>query len=909
MSQVKITPWDRDDTVDIDEVYTKLSWLRDERKPSGKTQRELDDYTEIFEGHKRFAKPKRMLVYGRPGIGKSTFSQKLSVDWANGKNEILKKFDLLLLIKLRDVCGIEDLPSIFKASKLFAADGSISTDSLLEYVRQNQEKVLLVLDGYDEYSAGESSPILEIWEGNQLRDCHVVVTTRQMEGEELIKFSHVQCEIKGFNSKEQVNEFASKFITDQKDVEEFDRYLTKVKLWDIAEIPLLLLMLCLIWNNRGRKELPKSRLQLHERFVETLLCHMSVKDQDNSPLYRIEPINIVDDYREELTSVGKLALDALLRSTLYVDLKDFDRGNGVVTDKMIRSGLLQVSKRSSADPNKSLFFLHKSIQEFLAAWYIMNEAGLKEGKVDCFASIDSFDKAVRLKEILKFMCEWSVEGARAVFSLLGFIGTKDGLTECCFTKTPSLDDLSDNKRRFRNVALNCLLCCSAAVKPVVYPDFLSNVGGVVTVSASNIGRVAAGHFLRSRNLPNYVFFEGGSFRDFLSIVEDLRAFFVTCKGVRLEASTFFLKHADTEETKHFFLKKEGEQFYLFFNRIWYYSPTQMLKALTSSLPETPPQTKMAFTAELGNDEECTHLDLTRNSEGTSNYGWNCFSFVSEVVFTDIRTSEELSVLSDLLSVVAFPQIITVTQRRHRLFDAEVVKKMVSHTKITSNLFKLELNRLNMTAQNAAVIARSLHRASNLHELILSDSPLYGSVSDLAESLRNVPRLSKLTLFRVGMGHQECESLAISLKYLPGLEVLDISYNSLGQGITELARNLTSLPRLSHLNMSRTNMGMQEAASLAQALTNVPNLCYLDLVGNPLCRGASVLVEHLSSVPNLVELNLEHVIMTKKEVDDVSKAQRKIVTTSYHVSCLFLFSIPIGQNLHAIRERFRLTLPR
>lgn len=192
VSQVRITPWDRDFTVDIDEVYTRLSWLRDVKTPSGTIKKRLNDYTEIFKGHGRVTNPKRILVYGRPGIGKSTFSQKLAVDWANEREETLNKFDLLLLINLRNVCGIQDVSTMLETSELFAADGPFSTDSLYDYVLQNQDRVLLVLDGYGEYSCGKTSPIREIWEGNQLRDCHVIILTRQMEGEELTKFSHVQ---------------------------------------------------------------------------------------------------------------------------------------------------------------------------------------------------------------------------------------------------------------------------------------------------------------------------------------------------------------------------------------------------------------------------------------------------------------------------------------------------------------------------------------------------------------------------------------------------------------------------------------------------------------------------------------------------------------------------------------------
>ena len=101
-----ITPWNPDDTMDIDEVYVELSFLRDDRKLTGTEKEKLEDYTEIFERCRHHLIPKRILVYGRPGIGKSTFTKKLAVDWSRGVKKILKKFEVFLLIKLRDICNI-----------------------------------------------------------------------------------------------------------------------------------------------------------------------------------------------------------------------------------------------------------------------------------------------------------------------------------------------------------------------------------------------------------------------------------------------------------------------------------------------------------------------------------------------------------------------------------------------------------------------------------------------------------------------------------------------------------------------------------------------------------------------------------------------------------------------------------
>ena len=43
-----ITPWDRDNTMDIDEVYVQLTLLRDNRTLAGTTKQKIKDYSEIF---------------------------------------------------------------------------------------------------------------------------------------------------------------------------------------------------------------------------------------------------------------------------------------------------------------------------------------------------------------------------------------------------------------------------------------------------------------------------------------------------------------------------------------------------------------------------------------------------------------------------------------------------------------------------------------------------------------------------------------------------------------------------------------------------------------------------------------------------------------------------------------------
>ena len=882
MCQVKITPWDPDNTVHINDFYIEPTCLQDHRKPDGTTKEKLGDSSEVFEGDEHHPNRRRILVYGRPGIGKSTFTQKVAVDWANGRKKILEKFTLLLLIRLRDVCGISDLCTMLKTAELLSADDPMAVNNLCEYVRQNQEKVLLILDGYDEYSGGKSSLIHQIWRGSQLRDCCVMITTRPVKEDELRVPSHAQFELNGFDSLEQKEQFARKILPDEEDVKGLLEYLRKHDLEEMAEIPLLLLMLCLLWKEKKHQS-PTSRAEIYVGFIQTLLNHMATKDSDD-----VATDESIDKYQEELSKIGKLAFDALLEDCLHFDFTKFPPGD--LFEKLIHVGFFQVSKLSAWNREKIVYFLHKSVQEFLAAWFIVQELKVKKNETVTFLSgMDTFKKSRKMAEVLKFVCELSSDAVGIVFDHLHYIAEKEGLTNYNFTRTPADEDLSGEQCAFIKLCVDCLFCCPASNRPAVYSAFLSLVNHVVILDRKHSSIAAKTHFFNNTDsFPNYLFYSGRNtnYDDLLSIWFDLNAVVLTCSGEIEDVKKYAdLRHAD------FFLKKSEKRNFIYLHRITdevFHS--KLLSELISApvCPSQPPVDNLGK-----NEDNNIALSLTENrSDQTQQH---CVSLVREVNLL-VETVEDFVLLKNLLPLLTAPRNIEISGSETDALEGISIESAIYGINFTDNLHKLELRNFNLTGKCAAFIAESLHHSPNLHELCLSRNPLHSGVSHLIENLHHVPQLTKLELVEVQMGEKECAALAASLQYLKKLKKLDMSDNVLGHGIIELAKNLNSVPNLTTLDLDDTNMGEDEASALARALKDAPELISLILGFNPLGRGVRDLVQHLSSVPKLIFLNLDGVPMTKTELKMLFSALtgREITLyTDYHVSVSFLFHLDVS----------------
>ena len=409
--------WSKKSAVNIHEIYTRLSWVKEEQSPAGSSRAVLNHYTDVLTENKNGLPSNRILVQGETGIGKSTFVKKLAMDWAehdenrltDEQRAILKKFELAVIIDLKKVSKHKSFRDIISASHIFTDEDTAMKDGLLSYITHNQDKVLLVFDGYDEYSCGSNSEIFEIFKGNKLRNCCLLITTRISKADDLKEFKDVYAEITGF-SKEDRDSFMIRMLGDETQASALWNHLCERNLYDLARVPLLLLFFCTLWKKEKSQSFPDSKTELYVEIVQYVLNH----DRGNCSTGNFPE---VEDVKEILTEIGKVALECLLKGD---HVFEYDQLSDAILCKESRViGLLQVSEYTGNDrPAGMVSFIHKSIQEFLAAWYIDHRC-VPEGNLgEINDRTRTLDDCKSLENVFQFVCGLSDDGAVRVFEHL-----------------------------------------------------------------------------------------------------------------------------------------------------------------------------------------------------------------------------------------------------------------------------------------------------------------------------------------------------------------------------------------------------------------------------------------------------------------------------------------------------------
>ncbi|XP_044177798.1 protein NLRC3-like [Acropora millepora] len=393
----------------LDHIYTNLSLVKDiaRYKITGNREEQLkvfpmpqEKFQQITREEIVDAKNKKILIVGRPGIGKTLFLTKWIRDWSSDKafnGELHFKFAFFLKFREFNSEGKLSLRRLLSSSEYSETDLS---DQVWNDICENPERVLIFFDGLDESldrsSVAEAShcknlekqmPLSALFynivEGNLLRGASVLTTTRPSAVEEVTNLPFDKTiEILGFAS-EQVEEYVEKFVkVAAQDVVDagkkiWEHIKTNMNIFSLCYIPVNCLIICScllqVLKFHGEKALtgvglPTKLTEIYQICVK--LFFLRHNEHRNKDLLQkdINSKHLPPEVEEKIRPLAKLAFDGLTHVQKRLIFREKEVPEDLADIALFHR--LQDSKPNPFTSEAQYCFIHLTMQEFLAAKHI-----------------------------------------------------------------------------------------------------------------------------------------------------------------------------------------------------------------------------------------------------------------------------------------------------------------------------------------------------------------------------------------------------------------------------------------------------------------------------------------------------------------------------------------------------------
>ena len=351
----------------------------------------------------------RVVIDGPPGIGKTTLCRKLLNMWSNG-TLVHEQYDLVLYCPLRN----SRIATATTLADLFEYESS-KVSKVVDWLSNGDgEGLLIIFDGWDELSEQlrQTSLATSIIHRKKLGQCSVIVTSRSYASSSLLKMDtlsrHVQ--VIGFSEQEistviiqtlqKDTRLAQETIqclhisnieTDSDDEAESEDSAAKrrdkielpadkdsqlaVKLINdlkvrndvqsLCYVPLVCSMVILVYKEEGH--LPTTLTQLYENFMlQTIRRHVEIKPKHDIDPYTLGSLSsLPSQLAKPLQEMCQLAYTNLANTRMTFCSHQLQSLSEAVKEDYL--GLMT----TFIEYDKKMYqFIHLSIQEFLAAWWI-----------------------------------------------------------------------------------------------------------------------------------------------------------------------------------------------------------------------------------------------------------------------------------------------------------------------------------------------------------------------------------------------------------------------------------------------------------------------------------------------------------------------------------------------------------
>ena len=319
-----------------------------------------------------------ILIEGAPGIGKTELAKEIALQWAS--NSILSNKKLLFLLFMRDpkIKGITNLQLLVK----YFYHGDTLSNNITDWLLTTDGKHLtIIFDGYDEMSADSKhdSIIYEIIMRQILTQCSIVITSHPIASSCFHDMADCRAEVLGFTEKDREDFINNALQGEDHKIKKLGEYLlANQRLNMICYVPLnMSFLLCLAKGNFDK--LPKTQTVLYKNFILMTITHFLVKDKLLPTTSVTKFTDVPPPYDQMINELSQFAFLALQKDQLVFTLAEIRAECPNLTPvNWYRLGLLKsvkYFKPQDGGDHESFRFLHYSIQEYMAAYYIASLPG------------------------------------------------------------------------------------------------------------------------------------------------------------------------------------------------------------------------------------------------------------------------------------------------------------------------------------------------------------------------------------------------------------------------------------------------------------------------------------------------------------------------------------------------------
>ncbi len=371
-----------------------------ERLPSGE-RLEATNFNKLISLDQLFAKqrlhdgsegiPKRILIQGRAGIGKTTLCKKLVYEYFHN-SRWQDQFECVLWVPLRQLKTSS--PQRFEdllCSQYFRGYEKSQAKALVKTFHEHQDKTLFILDGLDEVleELDRSHPLRGFLQ--LLLDQKYVVITSRPAGVDTQVFGNLdlQLETIGFGQKN-VQAYIEKFApqSNQVEIQQFINGTSVIQ--GLVNIPIQLDALCYSWDR-----LPKNQSitmsMLYDAMVDKLWRKDAIrsKKQDKGKpvtdnlIQHASKIKLEKLMKDEINYLGYLAFKGLTQGKIEFSVEELDQCQEEIEnsvsekklsfsfiDELKRTSYLHTADAERDEAERHYHFLHLTFQEFFAAKFL-----------------------------------------------------------------------------------------------------------------------------------------------------------------------------------------------------------------------------------------------------------------------------------------------------------------------------------------------------------------------------------------------------------------------------------------------------------------------------------------------------------------------------------------------------------